>query len=294
MVDLRQTSTQPTAIETKVIKPRRITTKRVLLGLVLMYVSAVAVVSLFQEKLIYHPSREIKHTPRERGLEYEDLKLQTADGVNISAWYVPHDTVKAHILFFHGNTGNIGNPMAELAKLHSLGYAVMLVDYHGYGQSEGTPSEQATYQDAQAAWNYLTVTRGIPAKSIVVMGESLGGGIAIDLASRVEPGALVTKSTFTSMADVGALHAGWLPVRMILRHRYDSIDKVPNIKCPKLIIHTAGDKLIPIAQSRKLFAAAAEPKQFMETPGVHHAGGFMHSAEFARQMDEFIRNALAN
>lgn len=270
-------------------------------------------VALLQAKLIYFPSRHIDATPRDVGLTYEDLKLTTADGVRISAWYVPiADTRTARdpslpaqandgasltaaptILFFHGNAGNNGDRLAELKVLHHLGFNVLIVDYRGYGASEGHPGEQGTYLDAQAAWRYLTETRGLPKGRIVIMGESLGGAVAIDLASRISPGALVAQSTFTSLADVGSIHYPLLPVRLILRHRYDSIDKVGRITCPKLFFHSTDDSLIPLSNGRTLFAAAAEPKQFIETPGEHNSGGFMYSDAYAAKLKAFIDAAMS-
>jgi fermentation-respiration switch protein FrsA (DUF1100 family) len=164
----------------------------------------------------------------------------------------------------------------------------MIVDYRGFGKSQGHPSESGTYLDAQAAWDHLTQVRGTPDRSIIVMGESLGGAVAIDLALRHPPAALVVQSTFTKLADVAAIQYPLLPVRWLLRHHYDSIDKVGRITCPKLFIHSTDDMLIPIANGKALFNAASEPKQFLLTPGGHNEGGFMYSQEYTATLKTFL------
>ena len=125
------------------------------------------------------------------------------------------------------------------------------------------------------------------------MGESIGGAVAIDLARRQTPGALVVQSSFTRLSDIAALHYPFLPVRWLLRHRYDSIDKVGAITCPKLFFHSTDDSLVPIGNGRALYDAVADPKQFVETPGDHNGGGFMYANEYAAKLQKFIDSAMA-
>lgn len=252
------------------------------------YLAVVLLVGMFQSWFIFFPSRVIDATPTAAGLEFEDLTLNTVDGVKISAWFVPHPKARATVLFFHGNAGNNGDRVDALRVLHMSRVNVLIVDYRGYGKSGGHPSERGTYLDADAAWEYLTVARGLPAASIVVMGESLGGAVAIDLAARQRAGALVVQSTFTRMADVASIHYPFLPVRWLLRHDYDSVSKVGRIGCSKLFIHATGDTLIPLSIGKALFDAAAEPKQFMTTPGDHNEGGFLYAREYAEQLRVFL------
>lgn len=262
---------------------------RRLLGLVVFsYFAVVAAVFVFQTKLIYFPARAIEATPETVRLPFDEVTLTTKDGIKINAWFVPNRDAKGTILFFHGNGGNNGDRVDILRVLHSFQFNIMIVDYRGYGKSEGNPSEQGTYLDALAAWEYLTRTRGIPDNSIVVMGESLGGAVAIDLASRYAPGALVVQSTFTCLADVAAMHYPLLPVRWLIRHYYDSLDKIERISCPKLFIHSEEDTLIPIANAKALFDRAKDPKQFMSTPGDHNEGGVMYAPEYTEQLRQFL------
>lgn len=274
--------------------PRRLRT-RVLRLIVIAagtYAGVCLLLAFLQKRLIYFPTAEYRETPADRGLEYEDLTLTTADGVSIAAWYAPNPAPKASVIFFHGNGGNMGGRVDTLRILHRGGYSVLMVDYRGYGRSEGKPTEQGTYTDAEAAWRYLVETRGEPPHRIVLFGRSLGGAIAIELARRHEPGALVVDSTFTNLYDIGRLHYPFLPVGWLLSYRYDSLEKVPHVHCPKLFIHAEDDSLIPIENGRELYAAAAEPKEFLATPGEHNTGGFEYSPHYDARVVDFINRAI--
>jgi fermentation-respiration switch protein FrsA (DUF1100 family) len=291
VVGSSQTSSTGASVMGRLV--RRPSLRRLLAVVIGTYIGVTMLVGLLQSKLIYFPSRTLDLTPTNVGLKFDDVTLMTRDDVKISAWFVPRQDARATVLFFHGNAGNNGDRVPEIKVLHSLGYAVMLVDYRGYGKSEGAPSESGTYLDAIAAWEHLTQARGLPANRIVIMGESIGGAVAIDLARRHSPGALVVQSSFTRLSDIAALHYPFVPVRWLLRHRYDSIDKVGAITCPKLFFHSTDDSLIPIGNGRALYDAAADPKQFVETPGDHNGGGFMYADEHAVKLQEFIDSAMA-
>ncbi|MGB2985762.1 MAG: alpha/beta hydrolase [Phycisphaerae bacterium] len=254
----------------------------------LTYLGVCVFITLLQSRLIYFPTRDYPVTPADIGLEFEDLTLETSDGVAIAAWYVPRLDPKGSVIFCHGNAGNISDRLHSIKLLHGLGLNVLIFDYRGYGRSKGRPTEAGTYEDAVATWQYLVETRGESPDRVVLFGRSLGGAVAIELARRHTPAALIVESTFTSLVDVGRLHYPLLPVRLLLTYRYDSLDKVSQIKCPKLFIHGRDDELIPIDNGRRLFAAAAEPKQFLETPGGHNEAGFTYSMEFTDRLAAFI------
>jgi fermentation-respiration switch protein FrsA (DUF1100 family) len=175
-----------------------------------------------------------------------------------------------------------------------LRFSVLIFDYRGYGSSEGSPSEQGTCRDAEAAWRFVTEEKGESPGRVIIFGRSLGGGIAVDLAARHEPAALVVESTFTSIVDVGRLHYPLLPVGLLCRYRYESIDKVSHIKCPKLFFHGSGDELISIEIGRRLYAAAAEPKRFIETPGGHNDAGFLYNESYGKMFEVFLDDLLAD
>lgn len=271
---------------------RRFRVWRLLVVAILTYLGVCGLIRLLQSRLIYFPTRAYDATPKDLGLEFEDLTLTTDDGVAIAAWYVPCAEAKASLIFCHGNAGNISDRLESVAVFHRAGYNVLLFDYRGYGRSEGRPTEDGTYRDAEAAWAFLVNDKGQSSDRIVVFGRSLGGAVAIDLAKRRRPAALVVESSFTSLLDIGRLHYPLLPVRWLLSYRYDSLGKVPHIRCPKLFIHGVEDSLIPLANGRALFAAAAEPKEFLETPGGHNTGGFIQSPAYIARLTAFLDRAL--
>ena len=272
---------------------RNIRVRRLLIVAVATYVGVCVLITALQTRLIYFPSREYEAYPPDVGLAFDDLTLHTSDGVNIAAWYIPHDRPMGSVIFFHGNAGNMADRLHSIKVLHDMGLNILIIDYRGYGRSEGKPSETGTYEDAEAAWRYLTETKGEAPNRVVLFGRSLGGAIAIELATRHQAAALVVESTFTSLRDIGRLHYRFLPVGLILTYRYESLAKVPRITCPKLFFHGRDDTLIPLENGRRLFEAAAEPKEFVETPGEHNEGGFTYSPEFGRRLEEFLHGVLA-
>ena len=267
---------------------RRLTLRRLLALAALAYLVVCVILYVAQPRLVYFPSREYGLTPDDIGLAFEDLTLTTSDGLALAAWYVPHPSPAGTALFCHGNAGNMSNRLVTVQTLHALGYNVLLFDYRGYGRSEGSPDEQGTYLDAEAAWRYLTQTRGESPQSLIIMGRSLGGAVAIELATRHEPAALVVESTFTCLADVAAVHYRCVPVRILTRYHYDSAAKVAGLRCPKLFLHATDDELVPIELGRHLYEAAAPPKRFVETPGDHNSGGFTYSAQYTEQLGAFL------
>jgi len=252
----------------------------------------VIVAAVFQRHFIYFPSRKLEALPSDVGLRFERVTLRTADGVQLSAWYVPRQGATVTFLLCHGNAGNISHRVPKMHILHELGFNVLALDYRGYGQSDGQPDEQGLYHDARAAWDYLTQAKGEESRRIVLFGESLGGAVAIDLATRVMPLALVVESTFTSLADVGKKHYPLLPVRWVIGDQYRSIDKIGAVKCPVLILHGEEDELVPVAMAQALLAAAPEPKKLILTPGGHNEAGFSYSPEHAVQVQQFVASAL--
>lgn len=256
------------------------------------YLLVCVLITALQSKLIYFPMRGYPITPADVGLAFEDLRLETADGVRIAAWYVAHSDARGSVIFHHGNAGNMSDRLHSLQVLHRMRLNVLMYDYRGYGASEGSPSEEGTYLDADAVWNYLTETRGEPVERIVSFGRSLGGAVAIESARRHPPAALVVESSFTSLEDIGRLHYRLLPVRWMLTYRYDSIRKVGDITCPKLFLHGTEDTLIPIDNGRALFDAAAEPKQFIETPGGHNDAGMTFSPAYSERVAAYFDEVL--
>jgi len=258
---------------------------RILLFLILGFV---VFVMLFEDRFIYFPSKypegdwNVGNPPAREGEiapKVEDVWMETADGVRIHGWYcTPRQNSGGQILqlptsmtllWFHGNAGNISGRYEIVRKLMVEKVAVFIIDYRGYGRSEGSPSEQGLYKDAMAAWNYLTSERKVAAGNIVIFGDSLGGAVAIDLAAKVEAAGLIVQSSFTSISDMAAQLMPVFP-RFILRTKMDSINKIGRVRAPKLFIHSPADEMVPYTLGRRLFEAAEEPKQFYEVKGASH------------------------
>lgn len=252
------------------------------------FVSGCASIFLRQSSMVYFPHSDIAVTPDKYGMKYEDLTLTPAPGATINAWFVPCDSARATVIFCHGNGENIGDDMDYIDFYIGLKANVLIFDYRGYGRSSGKPSEQATYEDIMACWKYLTETRGIPASEIVLIGRSLGGGVASWLASKVEPRGLVLESTFTSVPDRGAELFPFLPVRLLARIHYDTRARLPEIKCPILILHGRQDEVIPYAHGERLFQAANEPKHFVEIRGTHNDGPYEKGDAYRAALDGFL------
>jgi len=254
--------------------------------LLLAYAGACLLLYLGQEWLIYHPTREIVATPASLGLAYEDVALRTSDGVRLAAWYVPAEGAGGTVLFCHGNARNMSTRLSSIAIFHRLGLGVLIFDYRGYGRSEGRPSEEGTYRDAEAAWNHLVADRGTPPGQIILFGRSLGGAVAAHLAERHRPRALILESTFTSAPDLGRELLPVFPVRWLARVEYDTLSRVKHLACPKLFIHSPEDDLVPFEHGRRLFEAAAEPKTFLLIHGPHNDG-------FARSGEAYVEGLRA-
>lgn len=247
-------------------------------------------VFIIQERLVYYPEieRAVVATPASARFPYEDLHLETADGIDLHGWYVPATQPRGAVLFLHGNAGNISHRLDSVAMFHRLGYSTLIFDYRGYGNSGGKLSEQGTYRDAEAAWRYLTEQQHVPPCNIVLFGESLGGAVAAWLATRHPPGALVIASGFTSVPELGQQLYPYLPVKWIARIHYDTRQSLRSVSAPVLIAHSPDDDIIPYEHGRALFAAAHPPKQFLELAGGHNDGFIFMRESWVKALGDFL------
>ena len=252
-----------------------------------VYAVLCAAIFLAQGSLLYHPERHLDAYPGDIGLAFDRFTVEASDGERIYGWFVPADGAQATILFCHGNAGNISHRLETLRILHGLGLNVCIFDYRGYGQSTGAPTEKGTYLDARAVWNYLTESRDIPADQIVLFGRSLGGAIAVELASEVHPAALILESTFTSILDMGAELYPFLPVRLASRFEYPTIGHLRRTQCPVLVVHSRDDRLVPFHHARALLEAAPGEKRFLEIRGGHNDGFLQSEADYAPGLAAF-------
>ncbi len=270
---------------------------RTALGLIgtiaLVYLAIVALVFVFQGRLLYLPGvggRLPAATPAAVGLEFEDLMLPTADGEAIHGWFVPSEGARLTLVYFHGNAGNIGHRLDSIRLWHAAGISVLIFDYRGYGRSQGRPSEAATYRDAQAVWEYLTETRGLAPDRIVLYGRSLGGAVATWLAARETPAGLIIDSGFTSVPDLASEIYPWLPVRWLSRFDYDAEDLIARVRCPVLIIHGRHDEISPFRHGQALYAAAPEPKRFIETAARHNDRLLLADPRYRPEVAAFLNS----
>jgi fermentation-respiration switch protein FrsA (DUF1100 family) len=258
------------------------------------YAVLAAVLFLFQSRFVYYPDvgRNIIGTPKDHGLDYESVRIDTEDGEKLHGWFVPSKDATATVLFFHGNAGNISTRLGYLLMFYGLGYNTFIIDYRGYGESSGTPSEQGTYRDAQAAWRYLTEQRNIPSNRIVLLGESLGGAVATWLAVREKPALLVLASAFTSVADMAEAIYPFLPTHLLTRFDYNTGEYLRGVTCPVFVAHSPQDEIVPFEQGEALYASASEPKQFLELQGGHNNGFIYMREEWVRALGDFMRRYL--
>ncbi|MDY7020322.1 MAG: alpha/beta fold hydrolase [Cyanobacteriota bacterium] len=251
-------------------------------GLVFAYTVACLVLRFGQSWFIFFPTRKIVTTPQDLGLSYQEISLPIATEAGkieqVHGWWIPSSSTPASeervILDFHGNGSNISANIDYAQRFHQMGLSVFLIDYRGYGRStKRVPSETTVYQDVEIAWNYLVNDRGIQPHNIFVFGHSLGGAIAIELATKhPDLAGLIVESSFTSirkMVDYQGRY--WMfPVDLLLTQTFNSIRKVSQLKMPILFTHGTEDDVVPVEMSQELFEAATEPKQLLIVPGADH------------------------
>ncbi len=256
--------------------------------IVALYLGLTLILFLFQARLLFFPTRGIVATPATIGLAYEDVQFTTEDGVTLSGWFVPAKEGKRVVLFFHGNAGNISHRLESIEQFHRLGLNVFIIDYRGYGRSGGRISEAGSYLDAEAAWRYLVEERRVEPERIIIFGRSLGGGVATWLAKTHPPKALILESTFTSVPDVAARQLSFFPVRLLARIEYNSVERLPQVTVPILIIHSPDDQVIPYSHGRRLFEVAPEPKEFLRMVGGHNEGFIVTGQRYEDGLKAFV------
>ena len=238
------------------------------------YGLVLAATYFFQRSLMYFPDSSVPRLAVAGVDDMEEVTLSTGDGLRLLSWYKPPARPSgATVVYFHGNAGNIESRGFKARPLLDAGYGLLLVGYRGYGGNGGRPSEEGFYADGRAALDYLSA-RGVPTERIVIYGESLGTGVAVQMAFERRVAALVLEAPFTSAADVGAAAYPFLPVRLLLKDRFASIDKIARIEAPLLIVHGEADRVVPVRLGRALLAAAEEPKEGIFVPAAGHENLF--------------------
>ncbi|WP_119272683.1 alpha/beta hydrolase [Taklimakanibacter deserti] len=250
---------------------------------------------VFIAAFMYVTQRSHQYFPGNQGLAanavglegVEDVKLASQDGETLQAWYSPAKPGKATILYLHGNGGEIADRAERFAAYQAQGFGVFFLSYRGYGASTGSPSETGLVNDARAAYDWLTA-RGVTPQEIMLVGESLGSGVAVQLAAERPVKALALEAPFASAANVAAAAYWWLPVRLLMKDKFDSFAYIGKIKAPLLIIHGDLDGVVPLSEGRALFAAANEPKEMIVIPDGNH-GSIFSADTWLREMQFFDR-----
>lgn len=235
-----------------------------------------------QASLTFCPARNMPYNPGNIGLEYEKVKLNTPDGVVLSAWYVPAKNATATLLFCHANGGNIAYYIDTIDILNKLGLNCFIFNYRGYGDSEGKTTEEGIYTDAQTAYDWLRTEKKVSAEDIIIFGRSLGASVAAHLAGNVKAGGLIVESGFTSYADIAQKFYPYLIVRPFAKYSFNTMEDIKKVKCPILFIHSRSDEIVPFEFGLQLYSAAKGAKEFVEIFGGHN-DGFVFSGQIYRE-----------
>ena len=233
------------------------------------YAAVVAYVSVFQRSFLYQPDTE-RVAPAAAGLRgFEEELVSTPDGARLVTWWSPPQPGRPVMVYFHGNGGNISYRAARAQFFQAEGCGVLMVEYRGYGGSTGVPSETTLTADARQMLDRLAA-RGYPAKRLVLFGESLGSGLAVTLAAERPVAALILDSPYTALVDIAAERMPYLPVRLMMLDRFDSLSKIAKVHARLLVIHGDQDEVIPFEMGERLYAAANGPKSFVRLKGASH------------------------
>jgi fermentation-respiration switch protein FrsA (DUF1100 family) len=252
----------------------------------------IALLFAIQTSLIFPAGGSIWREPSSAGWAFENIWLEPAPGERTHAWWMPLEDMRGAVLFSHGNAGTMADRLDFAAILRDQGVGVFFYDYGGYGNSSGRPSEERCYRDIRAAWRWLTEEAGIEPRRIVLMGRSLGGGPAIQLATEVEPAGVIVESSFTSIPDMAAQAFPFLPVRRLVRHRMDNAAKIGAVSAPVFVLHSPRDEVVPFRHGQRLYEAATEPKRFHEMRGGHNDGWFLSYPEYGHALGAFMDEVL--
>jgi uncharacterized protein len=262
-------------------------------GIILITVSITtlsALLYLIQPSLFFYPYRELIETPKHWGLEYDDVYLDSSDGIRIHGWYIPHKQAKKVVLFFHGNGGNISHRGDSIKIFNQLGVNVLIIDYQGYGNSNGSAGEKEFYQDARSAWQYLIEQRGFKHDQIILFGRSIGAAVATKLSVETKPEKLILESAFSSSRDMADKVLPLISRITMIRYPFNSLQRIKDINAQLLMLHSPDDDIVPYYLGKKLYQSANQPKQFVELKGNHNYGFMLSQPEYQQALDKFINS----
>lgn len=257
----------------------------------LLIVFLVLYIRLIEKWNTFFPSKRLELTPEIVDLPFEDVYLTTQDGICLNGWFIPNRDTDYTLFFLHGNAGNIGDRVEKLKLLYELGVNLFIIDYRGYGKSEGKPSEKGLYLDAKTGYSYLVEEKKIDSKNIILYGESLGCAVAIDLAVKEEIGGVILEGAFPSIKEMGRVVYPFLP-SIFFSKRFDSLSKISKIKAPVLFIHSKEDEIVPIRLAKKLYDNTISKKKFVELKGGHNTCFFDSRGLYLTSMRYFLGEEL--
>ncbi|MBL4589053.1 MAG: alpha/beta hydrolase [Alphaproteobacteria bacterium] len=249
------------------------------LVIALVYVCALAFMYFNQRSMLYYPDKS-QPNPVAMGVNNVEIaRVQTEDGLTLEGWYfAPSDSKKPVIVLFHGNAGNFAHRGYKASYYMNEGYGVLLAEYRGYGGNPGTPTEQGLYKDARAYLDWLKTKNNMADENIVIYGESIGTGVAVQMATEYNVKAVILEAAYSSTVDIAKNIYGFLPIKLLMKDQFLSVENIYNVHAPLLLVHGDKDITIPIALSRKLFDAANEPKTFINIPDAGHNNLYDHGA----------------
>ena len=266
--------------------------KKYLVRIVISCLVIIGIVNVWmyqqQPFMVFYPYETLVESPKDWSMDYEDVSVNTSDGLQLHGWYIPKPGASKTILFFHGNGGNISHRGESIKIFRDLGLNVFIIDYRGYGNSQGSPSEEGFYEDSRTAWKYLTEQKSIKPEDIIIFGRSLGGAVAVRLASDVSSSALIIESTFTSANDMAGELMPFVSNFIVFRYQFNSIGRIKSIKQPLLVIHSFEDEIIPFKFGKRLFNEAEQPKVFAEISGDHNNGFLKSKDVYENALRSFI------
>lgn len=268
---------------------------KLLLTVAVLLVMFVLLLRASENRFVFFPAKypDGFWHPDAFGLQVEDCFFESQDGVRLHGWFVKHENPQATLLWCHGNAGNLSHRVDNLIKLAQLPINIFIFDYRGYGKSEGKPDEPGIYRDALAAYDYLVSRPDVDAESLVIFGRSLGGAVAVELATQRPCAGLILESTFTSARDMARSAFGFLPVHLVMKTQLNSVDKIGDLDVPLLFVHGTADRVVPLRLGEKLFAVANSPKDFYKIPDADHNDTYIVGGDaYFERLGQFISSAV--
>ncbi len=262
--------------------------KRILRIIISVSIIAAILIGILQEVAVYQPTKELKYTPADLGLRYEELLIPVGKKVQLSAWVINSPKAKSTMLFFHGNAGNNSDRLTKIDMFSRLGLNIVIVDYRGFGKSNGWATSTNIQNDALKVYDFLIKINIIRAEQTVIYGESVGGVPAVKVAQLRNAGALILDSTLTSSADMARKILPFLPPFLVYSSM-NSYKRIPDVTCPKLFIHSRDDSIIPYYLGVKLYNKAKDPKEFLEIRGDHNDGFLVSEKKYMEGIESFLR-----